>query len=113
MEFAMVRWRILILSLLIVTLPASAVVHATVFAANGNEECAWLLHGEEPAEQMEEEMSKSAPHHHGHCHGAASLQSSRGLAPPSFRLLMSSIGVLMAATFRDWAASPGLRPPII
>lgn len=109
----MFRRGILLLAMLIASLTAMASVHAAEFRENVTIDCAGNLHSEGDGDQSSGDADTGAPHHHGSCHGAASVLPARAALPPVHTVLSMPTGFGSHAVMGRWNPGPAIRPPII
>lgn len=108
----MLRRSLLLFCLLLTSLIASTVVHASEFPIAAALECSGEVHTENDADQSPGDSDRGVPHHHGSCHG-------HGLSTPvsdSSNTLTSGASAKLyfpaSDVFARWAVGPALRPPI-
>lgn len=108
----MFRWTILLVALLMTSLTAAATVHAREQAGAISMECSGYVHSDGDADQSQGDSDQAMPHHHGSCHGAASLLPVRLVAVD----LVASCGARLtfgdASTLGRWSPGPDRPPPI-
>jgi hypothetical protein len=107
----MVRRGLIIFWMVVASLTAASIVHANETASSSAMECSGYVHSDGDADQSQGDADKAVPHHHGGCHGGASLLP-RPLVPIFFVIQPAD---KPAATYRSldrWMIGPDLRPPI-
>ncbi|OYX96368.1 MAG: hypothetical protein B7X90_11795 [Novosphingobium sp. 17-62-19] len=113
----MVRWGFLMLCIIVTSLTAAAAVHANEFPnattiSATTLECSGYVHSEGDRDQSQGDADKAVPHHHGGCHGAASLISPRAHVPVLLDLRTEPTGYVDSTALGRWSPGPDLRPPI-
>jgi hypothetical protein len=108
----MFRRGILLLAMLIASLTAMASVHAAEFRETIVIDCAGNLHSEGDDDQSSGDADKGAPHHHGSCHGAASVLPTRTGIPALRTVLSTPTGFDNHTVPGRWNPGPAIRPPI-
>lgn len=106
------RWGLLILCLLVTSFTTSAAVHASEFSSSTILECSGYVHTDGDADETQGDADRAVPHHHGNCHGAASVIPAKPLAPILIDLHLVQKAVANSAPLGLWTTGPDLRPPI-
>lgn len=117
MEMNMVRWGFLMLCTIVASLTATAAVHAGEFSSSFTTsattiECSGYVHSDGDQDQSQGDADGSLPHHHGGCHGVASLVSARSIVPILFDLRSAPAVFVDSTALGRWSPGPDLRPPI-
>jgi len=107
----MVRWGFILLWMIVASLTAASVVHANETAPSSIIECSGYVHSDGDADQSQGDADKAIPHHHGSCHGAASLLP-RAIVPILFDIKAAPKSAAMSKALGRWTPGPDLRPPI-
>jgi hypothetical protein len=112
----MLRWPILLLTMIVTSLTLSATVHAREASdALGGAigiECSGYVHSDGDADQSQGDSDQAVAHHHGTCHGAASLLPVKAVSPSPMIILRNPLGFARETTLGRWSPGPDLRPPI-
>lgn len=103
---------ILLLAMLVASLTAMAGVHAAEFRESVVIDCAGNIHSDGDEDQSPGDADKGTPHHHGSCHGAASVLPGRTAMPPVRQAQSAPTGFGRQAVLARWATGPAIRPPI-
>lgn len=90
----------------------SGAVHAQEFPNAPTLECSGFVHADGDADQSQGDADRSVPHHHGSCHGAASLIPARITTPVLFDRAAEPEGFVNSEAPGRWSPGPDLRPPI-
>jgi hypothetical protein len=112
MGMAMHRWGLLILCLLVASFTTSAAVHASEFSNATTLECSGYVHTDGDADETQGDADRAVPHHHGSCHGAASVLPTKLFAPIYIDLRKVKKSVANSSPLGLWTTGPDLRPPI-
>lgn len=106
------RWSFLILCLIAASFTTSAAIHAREISGSPALECSGYVHSDGDSDQSQGDADQAAPHHHGSCHGAASLIPPKPDTPLSVDRRVEGRRAANPAALGRWTTGPDLRPPI-
>lgn len=102
----------MVLCMIVTALTVSATVHAREDTGAAVMECSGYVHSDGDRDQTQGDSDQAVPHHHGNCHGSASLLPGKIGAPTLFDRSSESKRIASSAALGPWSPGPDLRPPI-
>lgn len=106
------RWSLLIVWLIAASISASGAVHASEFPSPTMIECSGYVHTDGDADESQGDSDRAAPHHHGNCHGAASVVPAKAVFSVTADLQIDRKFEVKSKARERWTTGPVLRPPI-
>jgi len=112
MAATMLRWNVILLCMLMMSLTTTAVVHANEVSGPPSIECSGYVHSEGDKDESQGDTDKATPHHHSNCQGGAAFVPAKAGTSLLFISLFLRPFIPAASIHDRWSSGPDLRPPI-